>query len=164
MHSLRILGAILLCGVSLAVAAPPEAPGIALHFDRLTSALNLMSAADHKIVDEAAQLIKEGQYLGALARLSALTHSNSDNSSLRILLGYVQLQLGNLTGALDEAKKAHDAPNGGSYRCYFLAKIAFLTGDKVTCRRELNHVKNAGDMPSEVRQLQNDLKQTKAKS
>jgi Flp pilus assembly protein TadD len=164
MYSLRMLGAILLCGVSLAMAAPPAAPAMDLRFDRLTSALNLMSAADHKIVGEAAQLIREGQYLGALARLSALTHLNADNSSLRILLGYVQLQLGNLTGALDEAKKAHDAPNGDSYRCYFLAKIAFLTGDKVSCRRELNHVKNAGDMPTEVRQLQNDLKQPKAKS
>ena len=78
-------------------------------------------------------------------------------------MAYAQLQLGNLTGALDEAKKAHDAPNGNSYRCYFLAKIAFLTGDNATCRRELNHAKNAGDMPEDVRQLENDVKHAKGK-
>ena len=135
-----------------------------LRFDRLASALTLLSDTDRKIVDEAAQLIREGEHAGALARLSTLTHSNPENSSLRILMAYAQLQLGNLTGALDEAKKAHEAPNGNSYRCYFLAKIAFLTGDNITCRRELNHAKNAGDMPEEVRQLQNDLKKAKAKS
>jgi len=135
-----------------------------LRFDRLASALTLLSDSDRKVVEEAAQLIREGEHAGALARLSALTHANPDNSSLRILIAYAQLQLGNLTGALDEAKKAHEAPNGNSYRCYFLAKIAFLTGDNFTCRRELNHVKNAGDMPEEVRQLRSDLNKAKAKS
>ena len=154
---------LLLCAAALACAAPPE-PAVNLRFDRLASALSLLSAADRKIVDQAAQLIREGENLGALARLSELTRSNPDNSSLRILTGYVQLQLGNLTGALDEARKAHDANNGNSYRCYFLAKIAFLTGDKVTCKRELEHVTNAGDMPDEARQLEKDLKRSKGKS
>ncbi len=154
----------LVCAATLALAAPPPTPTMELRFDRLASALTLLNDADRKVVDEAAQLIREGEHAGALARLSTLTHSNPDNSSLRILMAYAQLQLGNLTGALDEAKKAHEAPNGNSYRCYFLAKIAFLTGDTVTCRRELNHAKNAGDMPDEVRQLQNDLKKAKTKS
>jgi Flp pilus assembly protein TadD len=159
-----------ICAATLALAAPvpappaPPSPGMDLRFDRLASALTLLNDADRKIVDQAAQLIREGENAGALARLSTLTHSNPDNSSLRILMAYAQLQLGNLTGALDEAKKAHESPNGNSYRCYFLAKIAFLTGDTATCRRELNHAKNAGDMPEEVRQLQNDLKKAKAKS
>jgi len=147
-----------------APAPPPPAGGMDLRFDRLASALKLLNDSDRMIVDQAVQLIKEGENVGALARLSSLTNSNPENSSLRILMAYVQLQLGNLTGAFDEAKKAHDAPNGNSYRCYFLAKIAFLTGDKVTCRRELNHVKNAGDMPGAVRELEKDLKQTKTKS
>ena len=155
---------IFVCAATLALAAPPPAPSMDLRFDRLASALTLLSDADRKIVDQAAQLIREGEHAGALARLSALTHSNPENSSLRILMAYAQLQLGNLTGALDEAKKAHEAPNGNSYRCYFLAKIAFLTGDNITCRRELNHAKNAGDMPEEVRQLQNDVKKAKTKS
>jgi len=157
----------LVCNAMLALAAPPPAPPaptMDLRFDRLASALTLLSDSDRKVVEEAAQLIREGEHAGALARLSALTHANPDNSSLRILIAYAQLQLGNLTGALDEAKKAHEAPNGNSYRCYFLAKIAFLTGDNFTCRRELNHVKNAGDMPEEVRQLRSDLNKAKAKS
>jgi Flp pilus assembly protein TadD len=164
MPRVRYLCPILILAATLAKAAPPPAPAMELRYDRLASALTLLSDADRKIVDEAAQLIREGEHAGALARLSALTHSNPDNSSLRILMAYAQLQIGNLTGAFDEAKKAHDAPNGNSYRCYFLAKIAFLTGDTVTCRRELNHTKNAGDMPEEVRQLQNDLKKSKGKS
>jgi Flp pilus assembly protein TadD len=167
MRPIRSLSLIVVCAATLGLAAPPPAPpppSVDLRFDRLASALTLLNDADRKIVDQAAQLIREGENAGALARLSTLTHSNPDNSSLRILMAYAQLQLGNLTGAFDEAKKAHEAPNGNSYRCYFLAKIAFLTGDTVTCRRELNHTKNAGDMPEEVRQLQNDLKKTKAKS
>jgi len=167
MPCIRNLCLVLIWAATLALAAPPPAPpasGMDLRFDRLATALTLLSDADRKIVDEAAQLIREGENAGALARLSTLTHSNPENSSLRILMAYAQLQLGNLTGAFDEAKKAHEAPNGNSYRCYFLAKIAFLTGDSVTCRRELNHAKNAGDMREDVRQLQNDLKKAKAKS
>lgn len=166
MLCVRNICLVFLCAATLALAAPPPAPApaIELRFDRMASALTLLSDSDRKIVDEAAQLIREGEHAGALARLSALTHANPDNSSLRILIAYAQLQIGNLTGALDEAKKAHEAPNGNSYRCYFLAKIAFLTGDNGTCRRELNHAKNAGDMPDEVRQLQNDLKKAKTKS
>lgn len=169
MRYLRSLGVILVFAAAVTLAArpsPPPAPAavMELRVDRLASALTLLSANDHKIVDEAVQLIREGENAGALARLSSLTQSNPENSSLRILIAYAQLQLGNLTGAFEEAKKAHDAPNGNSYRCYFLAKLAFLTGDKVTCRRELNHVKNAGDMPEAVRQLENDVKHAKAKS
>ena len=164
MGCVRNLCLILVCAATLALAAPPPAPSMDLRFDRLASALTLLSDADRKIVDQAAQLIREGEHAGALARLSALTLANPDNSSLRILIAYAQLQLGNLTGSLDEAKKAHQAPNGDSYRCYFLAKIAFLTGDTAICRRELDHVRNAGDMPDEVRQLQNDLKKAKTKS
>lgn len=164
MNYIRTL-CLFVCSVAgLALAAPPPAPTIDLRFDRLTSALTLLSDTDRKIVDQSVQLIREGEHVGALARLSALAQTNRENSSLRILIAYVQLQLGNLTGAFDEAKKAHDAPNGNSYRCYFLAKLALLTGDKVTCQRELNHVKNAGDMNEDVRQLEGDLKRTKSKS
>jgi len=164
MRWFRCLCLMLVCFATAALAAPPPAASMDLRFDRLASALTLLNDGDRKVVNEAVQLIREGEHVAALARLSTLTHSNPDNSSLRILMAYAQLQLGNLTGALDEAKKAHEAPNGNSYRCYFLAKIAFLTGDTVTCRRELNHAKNAGDMPAEVRELQNDLKKTKSKS
>jgi Flp pilus assembly protein TadD len=164
MRPIRTLALVLICATSLGLAAPPPAPTMDLQYDRLASALTLLSDADRKVVDQSVQLIREGENAGALARLSTLTYSNPNNSSLRILAAYAQLQLGNLTGALDQAKTAHDLPNGNSYKCYFLAKIAFLAGDNATCKRELNHVKNAGDMPDQVRQLQNDLKKTKSKS
>jgi Flp pilus assembly protein TadD len=147
--------------ISSALGAPPV-PAMELRFDRLASAITLLNDEDRKIVSEAAQLIRDGEHAGALARLSALTRTNPDNSALRILLAYAQLQLGNLTGAFEEAKKAHQAPNGNSYRCYFLAKIALLTGDKVTCQRELHHVRSAGDMREETRQLELDLKKAKS--
>ncbi len=164
MRAIRNLFLIFTFTAASTPAAPVSAPTMELRYDRLASALTLLSDADRMIVDQAAQLIRAGENAAALARLSTLTNSNPNNSSLRILMAYAQLQLGNLTGALDEAKKAHDAPNGNSYRCYFLAKIAFLTGDTATCRRELNHAKNAGDMPDEVRALQNDLKKSKSKT
>ena len=162
MQRVRKLAVLFVWVIGMMRAAQP--PAMELRFDRLASALTLMNDADRKIVEESAQLIREGESAGALARLSALTHSNPENSSLRILIAFAQLQLGNLTGALEEAKKAHDAPNGNSYRCYFLAKIAFLTGDKITCQRELTHAKNAGDMPEDVRKLENDVKRAKNKS
>jgi Flp pilus assembly protein TadD len=162
-RTLAILGlAIAVLAPATLAAAPP--PAVDLQYDRLASALTLLNDADRRVVAQAVELIRSGENAGALARLSTLTHSNPNNSSLRILIAYAQLQLGNLAGAFDEAKKAHDAPNGNSYRCYFLAKIAFLTGDTVTCRRELNHVKNAGDMPNEVRELRNDLNSAKGRA
>jgi Flp pilus assembly protein TadD len=160
MQSFRKLVLFAWCVAGAVHAAPPPA-SMELRYDRLASALTLLSDADRKIVNDAAQLIRQGENLGALARLSSLAQSNQDNSSLRILMAYAQLQLGNLTGALDEAKKAHEASNGNSYRCYFLAKVAFLTGDKVTCKHELTHAKNAGDMKDDVRQLENELKASK---
>ncbi|HTQ58032.1 MAG TPA: hypothetical protein VMI94_26385 [Bryobacteraceae bacterium] len=163
MPRLCTVGVLFVCGAVVASAAPPATSPVDLRVDRLASALTLLNDADRKVVNDSIQLIREGENAGALARLSTLTHSNPENSSLRILIAYAQLQLGNLAGAFSEAKKAHDAPNGNSYRCYFLARIAFLTGDKVTCRRELNHVKNAGDMPNDVRQLESDLKHAKGK-
>jgi len=154
----------LVAAATLAHAAPQAAPAFTLRFDRLASALTLLNDHDRAVVDQAAALIREGENAAALARLSTLTQSNPRNSSLRILIAYAQLQLGNLAAALTQAKEAHDAPNGNSYRCYFLAKVAWLAGDKATCRRELQHVKNAGDMPEAVRELQTDLKQSKPKS
>jgi hypothetical protein len=66
--------------------------------------------------------------------------------------------VGNLVGAFEEAKKAESAPNGNSYKCWFLAKVAVLAGDRKVCRRELKHVKQAGDMVAEVTALERELK------
>ncbi len=153
---------IVLLAACLAPAAPDNR-AMDLRFERLASALTLLTDRDRRIVDQAAELIRQGENLAALARLSALTETNPENSSLRILIAYAQLQLGNLTGALDQARKAESAPNGNSYKCFFLAKLALLTGDKATCRREIDHVKGAGDMKEEVKQLQVEMKKAKPK-
>ena len=159
-----LVAALGLAGLALAAPPPAPAPAMDLRFDRLASALTLLNESDRKVVNEAAQLIREGEHTGALARLTSLTQRNPNNSSIRILIAYAQLQLGNLLGAFDEAAKAHDAPNGNSYKCYFMAKLALLTGDKVACRRELNHVKAAGDMRTDVERLEAEMKKSKGKS
>jgi Flp pilus assembly protein TadD len=133
-------------------------PAMELRVDRLASALKLLTDGDRRVVEETIELIKSGNNGLALARLSSLNASNPENSSLRILTAYAQLQLGNLFGALQEGKKAEGSPNGNSYKCYFMAKLALFTGDRAACQRELQHVKSVGDMQAEAKQLEKDLK------
>ncbi len=130
-----------------------------LQFDRLQPALTELSAADRDIVNDSINLIKQGEHILALSRLSSLKQRSPQNSSLRILVSYALLQAGNVVGAFTEAEKAHEAPNGNSYKCWFLAKVALLNGKKDVCERELEHVKGAGDMAAEVRQLEQELGQ-----
>ena len=130
-----------------------------LQFERLQPALTDLSAADRDIVDDAINLIKQGEHVLALSRLSSLKQQSRQNSSLRILASYALLQAGNVIGAFAEAEKAHEAPNGNSYKCWFLAKVALLNGKKGVCERELEHLKSAGDMVSEVKQLEQELEQ-----
>lgn len=116
-----------------------------LRFDRLTSALAVLSAGDRTAVDQAIDLIRKGENNIALVRLSALNEKSPQNSSLRILTAYAMLRLGNLVGAFDEASRAEKAPNGDAYKCWFLANVAFLKGDMAACRREIDHAKTNGE-------------------
>lgn len=127
--------------------------------DRLSAALRPLSKADARAVQESIQLIQKGSHAAALVRLTELNRGNPDNSSLRILTSYAMLQIGNLLGAFEEAGKAHDAPNGNSYKCWFLAKVALLNGKRELCEREMKHVRGVGDMKAEVRALEEELKQ-----
>jgi Flp pilus assembly protein TadD len=108
-------------------------------------------------VGDAIALIRNDEHVLALARLSSLKQANPQNSSLRILASYALLQVGNLVGAFEEAEKAHTAPNGNSYRCWFLAKVALLNGKKSRCERELEHLKRIGDMAAEAAELEKEL-------
>jgi len=141
-----------------------ESAKVDLRVDRLASALKLLNDEDRNIVDQAVQLIQSGNHSLALVRLSSLNARNPENSSLRILTAYAQLQVGNLLGAFEQAKTAEKAPNGNSYKCFFLAKLALLTGDQASCSRELKHVKGVGDMKADVKELEKELKKTKGKS
>ena len=138
-------------------AAPASADTFDLDYNRLDPAADVLSHADHDAMSDAIQLIKKGEHSLALARLSALNKSNPENSSLRILASYVLLQAGNIAGAFEEAEKAHKAPNGNSYKCWFLGKVALLNGKNAVCERELKHVHGAGDMVAEAKALEAEL-------
>lgn len=137
--------------------APGQADKLELKYERLNPAIDLLNSSDRNVVRDAISLLKRGDHLLALSRLAAIKEQNPDNSSLRILASYALLQAGNLPGAFEEAEAAHKAPNGSSYKCWFLAKVSLLAGKKDSCRRELEHVKKAGDMVAEVRQLEKEL-------
>lgn len=147
-----------LCLVALLAAQTALFP---LRVDQLTAPLRMLSPSDRRIVDEAIALIRDGRHRAALDRLSDLATAHPENSSLHILAAYALLQAGNLVSALEEATRAHQAPNGNSYKCAFRAKIALLKGDIVTCDEELQHIRKAGDQPAEVRQIEKDLKRAK---
>lgn len=131
---------ILVCLFSLlAFSSQGIAQGFELRYERLVEALAGLNEMDRKIVDSAIVLIKRGDSNIALTRLNSLNKTHPTNSSLRILTAYTLLQAGNLLGAFEEAKKAESSPDQVSYKCWFLAKVAFINGDNAACKRELNH-------------------------
>jgi len=143
------------------LSMPARAASFELRFDRLGEALGLLPEADQRSTNEVVALIKRGDNDGALKKLNELNKANPDNSSLRVLTGYALLQLGNALGALEQADKAHEASNGNSYKCWFYSKIALLNGRSDLCKRELSHVKKVGDMPAEVKSLEQEMKKKK---
>jgi predicted Zn-dependent protease len=148
--------------IFLWTAIPAAALDFDLRFDRLAEAVGLLPEASRGPVDEVIRLIKKGENQEALHRLTELNAANPENSSLRVLTAYATLQLGNALGALEEAGKAHDAPNGNSYKCWFYGKVALLNGKNNLCKRELGHVKHAGDLPNEAKSLENEMKRKKS--
>jgi Flp pilus assembly protein TadD len=143
--------------LALSIAVPVRAADFDLRMDRLAGSLGGLKGADRTVVDEALQLIKKGENSLALVRLAALNKENPRNSSLRIMTAFVMLQLGNLVGAFEEAKRAERAPDGEAYKCWFLAKVALLAGDKKVCERELKHAQSAGYAAAEVKELKQQL-------
>lgn len=137
---------------------PAPAAIFDLRFDKLTEALQILPDADKTSVNEVIALVRAGKNDDALRKLNMLNMNNPENSSLRVLTAYSLLQLGNLVGALEQADKAHDSPNGNSYKCWFYAKVAFLNGQGEACKRELSHAKKAGDLPQEVKALEKEIK------
>ncbi len=158
------LTSLLVC-VLLALAQPVAAPALDfdLRLDRLSEAFQLLPDADRGTVDEVLALLKKGEHQEALKRLNTLNQANPENSSLRVLTAYGLLQVGNLLGAFDEARKAERASNGNAYKCWFLSKVALLNGDTMACRRELNHVKATKDkdLRQEVKQVEEQLQKRK---
>ena len=139
------------------LAASVQAATFDLRFERLAEALAGLKETDRSTVQRAIESIKRGDHTVALTQLSALNRNYPMNSSLRILTAYVLLQTGNLLGAFEEAKKAEMAPDGSSYKCWFLAKIAFIAGDNAVCKRELAHAGNDKASSEDVRALEKEL-------
>lgn len=127
-----------------AVPAKANEPQRNVHPDldlrALAEPLQDLTPAEGEIVDEAIELIKQKRHALALADLSRLIGSNPMNSALRVLRAYVFLELGNVTGALDDARSAERSGVRSSYRCWFLARVAYLAGNVPLCRREIKHV------------------------
>ena len=144
-------------------AIPAQAIEFDLRFDKLVDALQLLPDADRESVNGVISMIKRGAHQEALQRLKVLNGGNPENSSLRLMTAYALLQVGNALGALQEADKAHEASNGNSYKCWFYSKVALLNGQSEACKRELSHVKKAGDMPEEVKALEKEMKEQQKK-
>jgi Flp pilus assembly protein TadD len=134
-----------------------RADPLAMNYERLMPSIELLSTADRDVVSDTISLIKDGEHTLALSRLSSLKQRNPQNSSLRILASYALLQIGNQAGAFEEAEKAHDTPDGDEFKCWFLAKVALLSGKRAVCEREIEHLRQHGEMTAEVNKLEEEL-------
>ena len=129
----------------------------ALDFRALIEPLQDLTPPDRDNIYEALALIKQKQHLLALANLTGLTQRNPDNSAVRILRAYVLLELGNLSGALDDADAAEAAGAHAAYKCWFLAQVAHLAGNKPLCRREVKHIANDPTYGPRAEKLRREL-------
>ncbi len=133
-------------------------PGLALNYDLILGPLNGPTPADVDTIQDTIRLIQNGEHTLALNRLSALSERYPENSALRILLSYVLLETGNLVGAFEQAEAAHEMDGEDPYKCWYLAKVALMTGHMGMCHRELAHLREAGGMEDKVSELEGELK------
>ena len=116
-----------------------------------------LTPADRDSIDGAVALIKQKQHLLALANLTGLRQRNPDNSAVRILRAYVLLELGNVSGALNDADAAEASGAQAAYKCWFLAQVARLAGNKPLCRREIKHIANDPTFGPRAEKLRREL-------
>src|SRR5262249_34668022 len=62
-----------------------------------------------------------------------------------------------LLGALDEARAAEGGRISAAYRCWFLAQVAYLAGNKPLCKREIRHVTGHPSYAPEAERLARSL-------
>jgi len=132
--------------------------GFALNYDLILGPLNGPTPADLDAIQDTIRLIQNGEHTLALNRLSSLSERYPENSALRILLSYVLLETGNLVGAFEQAEEAHEMNGENPYKCWYLAKVALMTGHMGLCHRELAHLRKAQEMEEEVSELEAELK------
>jgi hypothetical protein len=114
---------------------------IAIGIQDLSEPLRDLSPSDERVLDEAIDLIKRKKHLMALEILTTLISSNPANSTPHILRAYALLELGDVAGALGDASAAEASGPARAYKCWFLARVAYLAGDKPLCRREIKHLR-----------------------
>jgi predicted Zn-dependent protease len=137
-----------IASAQIGATAPPKATttersarsAVELDIKALAKPLQDLMPAERQVVDEAIELIGQKRHALALLDLTRLTASNPNNSALRVLRAYVLLELGNITGALNDARSAEASGARSAYRCWFLAQVAYLAGNKPLCCREIKHL------------------------
>ena len=137
--------AVMLCGSALLARAQGPLQGsrkvdLNLQLKDLTQPLQNLNASDQQSVDQAIRAIGQQDHVVALSYLTKLSASNPMNSSLRVLRAFVLLEVGNVAGALSEAKTAEKMGGHSAYRCWFLAQVAYAAGNTPLCRREVRHL------------------------
>jgi hypothetical protein len=76
---------------------------------------------------------------------------------VRVLRAYALLELGSLSGALDDADAAEALGAHATYKCWFLAQVAHVAGNKPLCRREIQHVANDPTYGPQAKKLRREL-------
>ncbi len=158
--ALAVCAVLFLLGAGCSPGAGPRGgpAAFALNYDLILGPLNGPTPADRDVIQDTIRLIQNGEHTLALNRLSALSERYPENSALRILLSYVLLETGNLVGAFEQAEEAHELNGENPYKCWYLAKVALMTGHMGMCHRELEHLRNAGEMQDAVSELETELK------
>jgi hypothetical protein len=155
--NLRLLAAMMLVAAAgLSAAAGTAQPQPKLDEAALAVPARTLSNADGKVFDAAIELIKQGNHAEALLSLTRLTGSNPRNVAVRATRAYVLLQVGNLLGALDDARIAEKTPHA-AYRCWLLAQISYLAGNERLCKREIKHLEGNPDYGAEAAKLGQSL-------
>ena len=150
--------AVVLLAACSQTRVPVTEPGFDLDYSRLSGPLGALAQTERDTVRDTIELIKKGEHTLALNRLTALKDKNPENSSLHIMASYALLQAGNLAGAFEEAEAAHETRDGnGAYRCWFLGKVASITGNKDVLEREIAHLRRSGEMVAQLRELEEEI-------
>jgi predicted Zn-dependent protease len=141
----------------LAAAAGTAQPQPKLDEAALAGSAHTLDTADAKVFDDAIELIKQGNHALALLSLTRLTGSNPRNVAVRATRAYVLLQVGNLLGALDDARIAEKTGPHTAYRCWLLAQISYLAGNQHLCKREIKHLEGNAEYGAEAAKLGESL-------
>ena len=152
---------LLAAAAGIAAAASIPKPQPKLDEAALAIPARALSAADGKVFDEAIELIRRGNHAEALLSLTRLTGSNPKNVAVRATRAYVLLQVGNLLGALDDARVAEKTGPQSAYRCWLLAQISYLAGNQRLCRREIKHLEGSAEYGAEAAKLGQSLSAAK---